>query len=366
MRVPLPAEEKLLQSLSSLARLMSRCSTLIYKQQHTSLAPIWNAANEIRRDLLRFAEQQRKGMNFNLVGEPSTGELGVCQTMISTSKAQHTAKWTRASKLTHVSQVYHHTMILTFRPFLVLRAKLRHCEQGTASRSTRNGSLPKPPPWLDTACEYCLDATRHCISFLAGACGQNVLCRVRIQLPRAPIPPSTTSVHTFSADVSVQEIKYHAFFIEGAGHVLLLDMLRDSAAGRANLPWILSAIHTLRMMRPRSEHSPSNTVDLAENLERLARSVYPDFRAAPDDTQIGDPAAALQMPRPSASAIPGFGALPSDVSRSSTVSPDCGEQPAVPAPADGGWNFDFATTDMEAFLSIDPSWAPYQLPMYPS
>lgn len=88
IRVPLPAEQKLLQSLVTLAGLMSKCSTLIYKQDHKSLGPIWNAANEIRRELLRFAEQQRKDLNFGLVGDPSTGELGVCQTMMSTSKAQ--------------------------------------------------------------------------------------------------------------------------------------------------------------------------------------------------------------------------------------------------------------------------------------
>ena len=86
MRVPFPDEEKLLRSLATLARLMSKCATLIYKQQHKSLAPIWDAAKQIRRELLRFAEQQRKDLNFGLVGDPSTGELGVCQTIMSTSK----------------------------------------------------------------------------------------------------------------------------------------------------------------------------------------------------------------------------------------------------------------------------------------
>jgi hypothetical protein len=88
MRVPLPAGQKFLESLVALARIMSKCATLIYRQNHKSLAPVWNAANEIRRELLRFAEQQRKDLNFGLVGDPGTGELGVCQTVISTSKAQ--------------------------------------------------------------------------------------------------------------------------------------------------------------------------------------------------------------------------------------------------------------------------------------
>lgn len=93
MRVPLPADQKFLQSLVTLARIMSKCATLIYKQQHKSLAPIWNAANEIRRELLRFAQQQRNDLNFGLVGDPGTGELGVCQTIMSTSKAQRSIAW---------------------------------------------------------------------------------------------------------------------------------------------------------------------------------------------------------------------------------------------------------------------------------
>lgn len=87
MRVPLPAEQKFLQSLVTLARLMSKCATHIYNQNHKSLAPIWKAANEIRRELLQFAEQQRKDFNFGLVGDPGAGELGVCQAIISTSRS---------------------------------------------------------------------------------------------------------------------------------------------------------------------------------------------------------------------------------------------------------------------------------------
>ncbi len=74
--------------------------------------------------------------------------------------------------------VYHHTLVLTFRPFLVLRAKLRQEDVSSNRTATDSSGLPAPPPWLDTACEYCLDATRHCIVFLGGACEQNVLCRV--------------------------------------------------------------------------------------------------------------------------------------------------------------------------------------------
>ncbi|KAJ4291298.1 hypothetical protein N0V88_006302 [Collariella sp. IMI 366227] len=250
MRVPLPAEQKLLQSLVALARLMSKCATLIYKQRHKSLAPVWNAANEIRRELLQFAEQQRKDLNFGLIGDPSTGELG--------------------------------------------------------------------------------------------------------------------------------EIKYHTFFVEGASHVLALDLLQDKVAGRANLPWIQTAIRTLRMLRPRSDMSPLHAVDLANNLERMACFVYPDFRATAGDPHLGvNPAAAdaadglradpLQpAANPSSSMLFGLGASASTISTPTGFSSEGVEQHGDMLSADGGWDFDFATADMEAFLSIDPNLASYQLPTYPS
>jgi hypothetical protein len=58
-------------------------------------------------------------------------------------------------------------------------------------------------------------------------------------------------------------------------------------------------------------------------------------------------------------------ALPSTMSPSTTLNPEDMEQSTDLTPGDGGWNFDFATADMEAFLSIDPNLAPYQLANYP-
>ncbi len=187
--------------------------------------------------------------------------------------------------------------------------------------------------------------------------------------------------------MAVQEIKYHAFFLEGASHVLVLDLLQGKDAGRASLPWIQTAIHTLRLMRPKSDRSPVHTVDLADNLERMVRSVYPDFRATPDETtqrappvgaipaaghnfEANPPPQLVQPPYPYPGTLFGL-----DAPMSATMSPSATftsseeveqQQLADLAPADGGtWNFDFATADMEAFLSIDPSMAAYQFPYYP-
>lgn len=76
--------------------------------------------------------------------------------------------------------MYHHTLLLTFAPCLILRAKLR---QETATPNAL-------PPWLNTACEYALDAARRLVGYLARACEQNILCRVRPTMLTTPNPVS--------------------------------------------------------------------------------------------------------------------------------------------------------------------------------
>lgn len=165
----MPKGEILLQALVQLARIMSKCVNRIYSQRHDSLLPLWNAANEIRQELYGFAEQQMKVMQFGLVGDLSSGERGVYQAMISTSETHPR----ECKAMANLLPVYHHTVLLTFRPFLILRAKLR---QETASLSK---APQTPPPWLDAACEQCLEAARNTVDFLLGACQKDTLCRVR-------------------------------------------------------------------------------------------------------------------------------------------------------------------------------------------
>lgn len=84
--IPAPDHNSLLHSLVALSKLMAKCAYRIFGPRHESLLPVWNAANEIRRDLLAFADQQRTDMDLNLVGDPKPGEQGVWQVMVSTSE----------------------------------------------------------------------------------------------------------------------------------------------------------------------------------------------------------------------------------------------------------------------------------------
>ncbi len=168
----------------------------------------------------------------------------------------------------------------------------------------------------------------------------------------------------------VQDIKYHAFFIEGAAHILALDLLQRGDAGRENLPWIQLAFRTIELLRPKHE-TPTNpsrihraVVGLAENLEHVVKSVYPDFRATPSEApapaersivvgtqavELGDDPA-LQLDYPDPSFIPfELDVLDPAMLPSAALFPEGMDQPPDLEPENGEWNFD----SMEAWLSID-------------
>jgi hypothetical protein len=110
-------------------------------------------------------------------------------------------------------------------------------------------------------------------------------------------------------------------------------------------------------------------MSMATNLERMARSVYPDFRVSDDDTQRVNPATDRLDAYPAVQPACHYPSMPFGINASSTPSPlpslnhDDMQQTGDLTASGGGWNFDFATVDMEAFLSISPSLA--YLPMNP-
>ncbi|KAF4445684.1 hypothetical protein FALBO_17154 [Fusarium albosuccineum] len=320
--IPVPKEQKLLISLVTLSRIMDKCVKRIYSPRHDSLLPVWNAAIEIRRELHQFAEQQLKDMKFGLVGDPSTGELGVCQAMVST--------------------MYHHTLLLTFRPFLILRAKLK---QERSSPNTMSAeSLHTPPLWLDTACEYCLEAARNSIGFLTGSCATNILCH---------------------------DIKYHGFFIEGACYALAFDMLQEKKTAHRNLPWIHSGLRCLRSMIHKAGANAGQLPTTIASIQQMVRSagfelkdqVDPDMRQSQSQQTLhanlpGSPAMApatgiREEPAFTFPSMPFGFDVTGQVNGASPESKGSAQDDFTAA--DMGWDIDFGTMNMEAFLSLDPT-----------
>ncbi|KAL5589220.1 hypothetical protein FOBRF1_015748 [Fusarium oxysporum] len=322
--IPVPGEHQLLVSLAKLSRIMDKCAKRIYSPRHDSLLPVWNAAVEIRQELHCFAEQQLKDMKFCLIGDPSTGERGVCQAMVST--------------------MYHHTLLLTFRPFLILRAKLK--QEISSSENISAESLHAPPRWLDNACEYCLEAARNSIGFLTASCATNILCR---------------------------DIKYHGFFIEGACYALAFDMLQEKTkTAHRNLPWIHSGLRCLRSMVTKAGANAGQLPNTIASIEQMVRSVFPSFELKHDvdpDVRQAQAQQPLDSTLPGCPFMPhasGIGEEPTFTFPSMPFGFDVTGQPngasllgvgseelADFTAADVGWDIAFGTMNMEAFLSLD-------------
>ncbi|KAH7473165.1 hypothetical protein FOMA001_g11784 [Fusarium oxysporum f. sp. matthiolae] len=243
-----------------------------------------------------------------------------------------------------VSTMYHHTLLLTFRPFLILRAKLK--QENPSSENISAESLHTPPRWLDNACEYCLEAARNSIGFLTASCATNILCR---------------------------DIKYHGFFIEGACYALAFDMLQEKTkTAHRNLPWIHSGLRCLRSMVTKAGANAGQLPTTIASIEQMVRSVFPSFELKHD---VDPDVRQAQAQQPSDSTLPGSPFMP----HASGI----GEEPIFTFPsmpfgfdvtgqpngaslfgvgseeladftaADVGWDIAFGTMNMEAFLSLD-------------
>ncbi|KAL6701283.1 hypothetical protein J3F84DRAFT_399074 [Trichoderma pleuroticola] len=324
--VPVPAEEKFILALVRLARLVSKCAARIYNQHHESLLHMWNAATELRHELQAYAEEQLFDVHLDIQGEPGTGECGFCKTIIAS--------------------MYHHVQLLMFRPFLVLRGKLRTpAPQVGAESSDKLRELT----WLDTACEYCVEPARQIIKYINKSCEINHLCK---------------------------EVKYFSFFLEGACYVLGFDMLQDKSKVETHLPWLHVALDCLSSMTPANEASPSQTQILIKAINRIICTVVPCSNPCRGvESLCGTPqcaAAEAGLPmHPNNLMTPsdtsGSGYPPSVPSMSLTYyAPNSGRSSAVPfqqaegqtaamsIPGAQDPGFDWRMFDVETLMSIDP------------
>ncbi|RFU81834.1 hypothetical protein TARUN_369 [Trichoderma arundinaceum] len=321
--VPVPAEEKFIQALVRLARLVSKCAARIYNQHHESLLHMWNAATELRHELQSYAEEQLFDIHLDIQGEPGTGECGFCKTIIAS--------------------MYHHVQLLMFRPFLVLRGKLRTpAPQIGAESSDKLRELT----WLDTACEYCLEPARQIIKYINKSCEINHFCK---------------------------ETKYFSFFLEGACYVLGFDMLQDKSKVEAHLPWLHVALDCLSTMSPTNESSPSQIQILIKAINRILCTVVPNYPCGAIESLCGTPQCtegalpmhANTLMTPSDTSPSGY--PPSVPSMSLTYyAPNSSRASAVPflstenraaamsIPGAQDPDFDWRMFDVETLMSIDP------------
>ncbi|GLI79452.1 hypothetical protein PoHVEF18_007787 [Penicillium ochrochloron] len=316
------AKDPFIRLLTEFCKTVSRSGDEIYGQRHESLLHMWRVARSITHDLRGHEVQMQQALGFGLNGSIQTGSLGV---------------------------LYYHTLLLTFRPFLIFRGHWQRDMQ-TSLQQPGGGSASRPtemPTWLNEACNHALTAARKTIHHLCEASRSNDF---------------------------VKQLRYHGYFLGSSTFTLIYDLLHDPTTATTHLPWIYASLQNLTTMR---EGDPINATISA--IQTTLRKINPSYEWSPYPKAEEYSSSNIQRPT-SISQAPG------NLNDQSWVSPDSSlpqrpffnqqldlstpqwNLPLLDGPETGGsgasnedlldftqsdmgWNFDFSTMDLEAFFS---------------
>ncbi|KAF2493139.1 hypothetical protein BU16DRAFT_489544 [Lophium mytilinum] len=199
---PYPDNQEFLASICQLSAIMSRCSKNLYSKRQNTLKQMWKAASTINDELRVFATK---------VGIGTTD-----QSRTSTpSESQSVQRFL-------LNNLYYQTVILTFRPFLIVWAANQQANMGGDS----GGDYPITPlsveqKWLREARRNVVDAAQDLIAHLAHA---------HTELP------------------VVKKFRYHAFYVEFACCLLLYTYIWEERLLYTD--YIKTGLACLRAMQP--------------------------------------------------------------------------------------------------------------------
>jgi hypothetical protein len=151
-----------------LTNVMARSANEIYGRPHDSLLQMWKLARSISEDLRCYDEKMKLALGFGLDKCPQPGDVGVRQAILIT--------------------LYYHTILLTFRPFLIFRGRWQRDTKKSSSETGPN-TTKRPtemPAWLNEACDHAVHAACRTLHHLCEAAIVNEF--VRVCFPRMQTP----------------------------------------------------------------------------------------------------------------------------------------------------------------------------------
>ncbi|KAB8264651.1 hypothetical protein BDV32DRAFT_145328 [Aspergillus pseudonomiae] len=326
-------ENPFLCALTYVCKKIARLADEIFGHHHDSLLQMWRLARSITDDYRPYEMKMQQAIGVNLDTCPQPGSLGVQQTILTT--------------------IYYHTILLTFRPFLIFRGRW---QEDMKDPSQRGGNRPtEVPAWLNEACNKALGASCKTIQFLSEAAMANEL---------------------------VRELRYHGYFLGSASFAIIYDLMHGKDLAPTHLPWIYAALQSLSTMR---EGDPiKSTITAIQTVLKKLNPAYewippkgfsntldqqPTTAAQPYSTNIPNPQT-QNMPE---STLPGLPLQPFQTSNGLPILSEFQNnslQAALNPPSgslgssedlldltlsDMGWDFDFSTMDLETFFSIYPN-----------
>ncbi|KAJ5931154.1 hypothetical protein N7466_006647 [Penicillium verhagenii] len=329
-------QDPLIRSLVHLCKTISRSTDEIYGQNHESLLHMWRVARSINNDLRGHEEFVRQTLGFGLDTPIQTGSTGIRQTVFTT--------------------LYYHTMLLTFRPFLIFRGHLLRERKVSARQASVSSNHPKEiPSWLNEACNHALGAARKTIHHLSEA----------------------SRVNDF-----VKQLRYHGYFLGSSAFTLIYDLIHDTSAAAAHLPWVYASLQIMSTMRPGDPISSSISA-IQTTLRKINpsyewlqcpkagdKNVFRDgdnsYAPLTQDTMNHQQVPLTGLAFSSQSLLePGPDLPPTQWNLTQLEGPETVRSVGSTedlldfTQSDMGWDFDFSTMDMEAFFSVyqsgDPS-----------
>lgn len=156
-----------------------------------------------------------------------------------------------------------------------------------------------------------------------------------------------------------QEIKYHAFFLEGACYVLAFDMLQDRKSSDRSLPWVRTGLNCLKDILLEEDSTAGKVTTLILAVERMIEAATRTFGL---DSSVPEsfPAFPGTGGETGENPLRDFGSIHPLQSGSVGDGVQAAETPAMSAEQndinmDLDWSLNFTEMDTETFLSVDLS-----------
>lgn len=189
---PFPEDQPLLVGMSRLAHIAESTTRMIYTQRYDSLRKLYMAAETIHAQLREFADKYG-------IGSATEGYTPVSDDP--------------ASLMMH--NLYYHTVLLTYRPFLVADYALASSPDGKIAEGGGG------PMWLRQACRTAIDSAQDGILYAHNQIRKHDACR---------------------------SSRYNGFFFESSCAVLFFDILRHPSKYPYNVEFINMALQSLDSM----------------------------------------------------------------------------------------------------------------------
>ncbi|KOC10874.1 hypothetical protein AFLA70_519g000581 [Aspergillus flavus AF70] len=229
--------------MAQLTSITCRAGQLLYGSQQGSMKSRWAASQEIQQALRQFESSLPKCFQFE---DPDTSLPG-CQSV---------AQFFLGSAPTRRPVVYHHTMLLQFRPFLISHTFRQngHDLAASVTRSSDNDNQDAGS-WLQEAFANASETARKLIRFVSTA---------YVSLP------------------TTKSLRFNGFYIDAACFVLILSMLRSVNPEAEDLLLVHHGLDCLSQMLPDKWAALSHSVfAIKRMLALLDQKRKPEIRVSP-------------------------------------------------------------------------------------